>query len=181
MVLHHQILSSHIPSPPLNTDLDCHCFILFPLLWFSLILTSFTSVITLFLLVIPTTILLRSRILSPKMVFPFMMENFSRLKENIYLMRDNFPVIKECSSLIKENYSFIKENLSLVKLNLYLKMENFSLTKENISLIRENFFLVKEFQILLIFGIIKRSIIPIKGIIRNIHCNYRERLNRPAI
>jgi len=194
MVIHHQKLSSHLPSPPLNTDLDCHCFLLFPLIYFSLISTPFTSIIVLILLVITLFLWTRSRLLSTKRVFSLMRENISFIRENFSLikwngelMRENFYLIKWNRELIRENFSLIKwnrelmrENFYLIKWNRELMRENFPLIKWNKDWMRENLVWSKEFQLFLAFGLTKSSIISSEGLIRNLHCNYRERLNRPA-
>ena len=194
MVIHHQILSSQIPSPPLNTDLDCHCFLLFQLILISLFSTSFTSVIALFLLAIASFLWIISRILGSKRVYSFMREYFSFIRQNNSLIkqlgkliRKNFFLIKHCKELIRENFSLIKhckelirKNFSLIKQFWELIRENFSLIKWNKDWNRENLVWSKEFQLFLAFGLTKSSIISSEGLIRNLHCNYRERLNRPA-
>ncbi len=166
MVIHHQILSSQIPSPPLNTDLDCHCFLLFQLILISLFSTSFTSVIALFLLAIASFLWIISRILGSKRVYSFMRGNFS-------FIRQNNSLIKQLGKLIRKNFFLIKHCKELIR-------ENFSLIKWNKDWNRENLVWSKEFQLYLAFRLTKSSIISSKGLIRNLHCNYRERLNKPA-
>ena len=160
MVSYHQIFSSRIPAPPLNTVLYCHRFSIYSLLLFSLVITCNLLINHLFLPIIHFYFLIYCIGFLAKLIFQLI-----RWKRELYSW--NFSLYSWKLELVSENFSQHSSQLELYR-------ENFSLISSHLDLVSENF--SRYCSLLELY----RTNIQFTIINSLFHCNYGERLNMPA-
>ena len=174
MVLHHQIFSSRIPAPPLNTVLYCHCFLIYSFLLFSLIISFYLPINGHLLFTIPFYLFINCiGFLTPQMFYGVLIkylrtrENFLRISCNIVRIREKF--LRILKKFLRTNRNFFRTSL------------NFFRIKGKFLRINENFLRTKEIQLFHLLLIQNHHFLVLQ--LRNngyLHCNYGERLSMPA-
>ena len=181
MVLYHQILSTRIPAPPLNTVLYCHRFFIYLLLPFSLFICFFLFINGLFLLIIPSYILIYCIAFITPLMFCGVLRNFLRTRDNFLRIRGNFLRIRGNFFRTRGNILRISEKFLRISWNFLRTRENFLRTRGNFLRTLINFLRTSEMQFLHLLLIQNIHFLVLQ--LRNngyLHCNYGERLNMPA-